>query len=220
MGTLVRLDPPGPRLRRELGRRFGLTLSPAEAELAINGEIAVYRERMHTASDRAGVRALRAAAAEALRAALPPDRRLTEVGTPELVQALLASLHFTAYPDALPALRWARQRGMRIVVVSNWDSALPEVLGRVGLRESLDEVVTSAVAGVAKPDPEIFARALAEAGVGAAHALHVGDSLAEDVAGARAAGIRAVWLDRSRSGLPAAGDVAPISSLAELPRRL
>jgi putative hydrolase of the HAD superfamily len=218
MGTLVRLDPPGPRLRRELGRRFGLTLSPAEAELAMGAEIALYRERMHGASDPAGVQALRAAAAEALRAALPPDRRLPGVTTSELVEALLASLHFTAYPDALPALRWARRRGMRIVVVSNWDSALPEMLGRVGLAEWLDGVMTSAVAGVAKPDPEIFAIALAEVGVGAAEALHVGDSLAEDVAGARAAGIRAIWLDRS--GSPAAQDVPAISSLAELARRL
>ncbi|MEO6858668.1 MAG: HAD-IA family hydrolase [Solirubrobacteraceae bacterium] len=218
MGTLVRLDPPGPSLRRELAYRFGLLLSPAETERAMGAEIALYRQRMHGASDPAGVQALRAAAAEALRAALPPDRRLPDVSTPELVEALLASLHFTAYPDALPALRWARQRGMRIVVVSNWDSALGEMLGRVGLAPWLDGVVSSAVAGVAKPDPAIFAIALAEVGVDAAEALHVGDSLAEDVAGARAAGVRAVWLDRS--GSSTAQDVSAISSLAELTDRL
>jgi putative hydrolase of the HAD superfamily len=68
--------------------------------------------------------------------------------------------------------------------------------------------VTSATVGARKPDPEIFRAALEAAGCGAGEALHVGDSGEEDIAGARAAGIRAVLIDR-RGG----GDV---SSLAEI----
>ncbi len=216
MGTLIRLDPPGPRLRRELHRRFALRLSPAEAEVAMAAEIALYRERMHGASDPAKVRALRDAAAEALRAGLPPGRRLPDVPTAAMVEVLLASLSFTAYPDAAPALRRLREPGVRIVVVSNWDSSLPEVLARVGLAGLLDVILTSSMAGAAKPDPEIFATALARAGVGAGQAVHVGDDLDQDVAGARAAGIRAVWLDRT--GSPAPPGVPRITSLAELGR--
>ncbi len=70
MGTLVRLEPPGPRLRRELAVRFGLTLSPAEAERAMAAEIAYYRGHMQDGADAAAVSVLRLAAAEALRAGL------------------------------------------------------------------------------------------------------------------------------------------------------
>lgn len=216
MGTLVRLDPPGPRLRRELHRRFGLALSAAEAEAAMAAEIALYRERMHAASNPGQVNELRDAAAEALRGGLPADRRLPEVPTAALVEVLLAVLQFTAYPDAAPALGRLRQRGLRTVVVSNWDSSLPEVLDRVGLAGLLDGIIISSVVGAAKPDPEIFAAALACAGVAAEEALHVGDDLDHDVAGARAAGIGTLWLDRT--GSPAPPHVRRITSLAALAR--
>jgi putative hydrolase of the HAD superfamily len=61
----------------------------------------------------------------------------------------------------------------------------------------LDAVVTSAAVGARKPDGPIFARALELAGCEPDEALHVGDSLVEDGAGARAAGIRALLIDRS-----------------------
>jgi putative hydrolase of the HAD superfamily len=233
MGTLVRLDPPGPRLRRELAARFGLTLSPAEAERAMAAEIAYYRAHMHDGTDAGAVSALRLAAAEALRSGLPDDRRLPDVSDAELARALVASLQFSSYADVIPTLVWARRRGLTLVVVSNWDSSLPEVLDRVGVGEYLDGVITSAGAGAAKPDPAIFRSALALAGVPAPQALHVGDSLAQDVAGAQAAGVRAVWLDRTAAGLagppanpPIAGrahqlpnpPTSTISSLSELSR--
>jgi putative hydrolase of the HAD superfamily len=220
MGTLVRLDPPGPRLRRELAGRFGLTLSPEETERAMAAEIAYYRRHMHEAADPAGVGALRLDAARALRAGLPVGPGLAAVSDGELAQALLVSLHFTAYPDTLPALDAARKRGLRLVVVSNWDSSLPEVLDRIGVGTRVDGVITSAATGAAKPDPAIFVAALAVAGVPAPGAVHVGDSLKEDVAGAQAAGIRAVWLDRTGAHAgrrdPGGENVARISTLAEL----
>ena len=92
-----------------------------------------------------------------------------------------------------------------MVVVSNWDVSLAEVLERVGLAPLLDGVVTSAAVGAAKPDPAIFAHALALAGVPAARARHVGDSLDEDVAGARAAGIEPVLLRRDGGPRPGRG---------------
>jgi putative hydrolase of the HAD superfamily len=220
MGTLVRLDPPGPRLRRELAGRFGLTLSPEETERAMAAEITYYRRHMHAAADPAGVGALRLRAAAALRAGLPEAPGLAAVSDGELAQALLASLHFTAYPDTIAALDAARKRGLRLVVVSNWDSSLPEVLDRIGVGTRVDGVLTSAASGAVKPDPAIFVSALAVAGVPPSAAVHVGDSLTEDVAGAQAADIRAIWLDRTgaHAGRPDAGgeNVTRISTLAEL----
>ena len=97
----------------------------------------------------------------------------------------------------------ARQAGARIVVVSNWDVSLHEVLERVGLAPLVDGVVTSAAVGAAKPAAAIFAHALGLAGVAPERAIHVGDSLDEDVRGAAACGIRPMLLRRDgRSGAP------------------
>jgi HAD superfamily hydrolase (TIGR01509 family) len=71
------------------------------------------------------------------------------------------------------------------------------VLDRTGLTPLLDGIVISAEVGAAKPDPAIFERALAVAGARAEEAVHVGDTPDVDVAGALAAGLRAIHLDRS-----------------------
>ena len=113
---------------------------------------------------------------------------------------LVAAIRFQPYPDAPPALDGLRARGLRLLCVSNWDVSLAEVLERCGLRTALDGVVCSAAAGARKPDPRIFAAALGEAGCEAGEALHVGDTPEEDVAGAEAAGIRALLLDREGGG--------------------
>ncbi len=99
--------------------------------------------------------------------------------------------------------------------MSNWDVSLEDVLGRVGLRELLDGVVTSAAAGARKPDPTPFRDALQLVGAGADEALHVGDSAAEDLAGARAAGIEGLLLIRDRAEAAPSG-VGVIHSLDEL----
>jgi putative hydrolase of the HAD superfamily len=104
-----------------------------------------------------------------------------------------------------------RELGVARVVVSNWDVSLRAVLDETGLARMLDGLVISAEVGASKPDPAIFAHALAVAGVAAGEALHVGDTAAADLAGARAAGIRALHLDRSGAD----GDA--LASLAELP---
>ncbi|MGH2876966.1 MAG: HAD-IA family hydrolase, partial [Solirubrobacteraceae bacterium] len=148
--------------------------------------------------------------------ALPgADVRWRSPGAAEVTAALLAALRFDAYADARPALLAARESGRRIVAVSNWDVSLSEVLELAGLAPLLDAVVTSAAVGAAKPAPAIFRHALALAGTVPERALHVGDSLAEDVEGARASGIEAVLLVRDRPPDAPPG-VRVITSLAQL----
>lgn len=210
LGTLLRLDPPAPRLRAELRRRFGAEVSEREAAHAFALEIEHYRARLQDGRDEASLRALQGECADVLWEALPRAPR-----APRGVRAtvLLSCLHFEAFPDAVPALQRVRTAGRRAIVVSNWDVSLHAVLARTGLAGWLDGVVTSAEVGVAKPGSRPFLEALRMAGAAACEGVHVGDSLREDVAGARAAGLRAVWLDREG----AAGDLAPgvprISSL-------
>ncbi len=216
LGTLVVLRPPAPVLRAELERRFDLRVGPEDAERAVAAEIAYYRAHLQDGRDAGALACLRSRCALVLRDALPASERLGAATPEEMTETLLAALRFDAYPDARPALEAARARGQRLVVVSNWDVSLPEVLARVGLAPLLDGVITSAEVGARKPSPEVFVRALALGGVEPGEAVHVGDSPGEDIAGAQAAGIRAVLI--RRDGLPPAPGVETITTLAELHR--
>lgn len=216
LGTLVTLRAPAPALVGELARSCGLEISEAEAQHALAAEIAFYRAHMHLARDADSLAALRLRCGQVLRAALPgADVRWRSPGEEEVTAALLAALRFDPCEDARPALLAARESGRRIVAVSNWDVSLSDVLELAGLAPLLDAVVTSAAVGAAKPDPAIFRHALALAGAVPERAMHVGDSLAEDVEGARACGIEAVLLVRDRPpGVPPG--VRVITSLAQL----
>jgi putative hydrolase of the HAD superfamily len=212
LGTLLALEPPAPRLRTELAERFGLAVSEEQAARAIAAEITYYRAHLDEGRDAAGLADLRRRCAEVVRSALPQEA--ADVGLDAVLETLLASLRFTAFADVRPALDAARNRGQRLVVVSNWDVSLHDRLRELGLEPLFDAVLTSAEAGTRKPAPAIFAQALALVGAAPSAALHVGDSLEEDVAGARAAGVRPV-LVRRHGGEPVPG-VRTISSLAEL----
>jgi putative hydrolase of the HAD superfamily len=213
LGTLVALEPPAPLLKAELAARFGLEVTETQAARAIAAEIAYYRAHLDEGRDPPTLEQLRRRSAEVLRSALPAAG--AELELDPLVQALLASLRFSAFPDVRPALLAARARGQRLVVVSNWDISLGDVLDGLGLTSLLDGVLTSAAAGARKPATLIFEQALALAGVQAPDAIHVGDSLDEDVAGAWAAGIEPVLIRRA-DGAAAEPGVRTISSLAEL----
>jgi putative hydrolase of the HAD superfamily len=185
MGTLLRLEPPAPRLAAALG------VDVATAERAFRAEVAYYLEHQLEASDTERLADLRRRCADVLADA---------AGVPRAgaLRALMESLRFEAFEDAVPTLDQLRARGLRLVVVSNWDCGLGEVLERIGLRSRVDAVITSAEVGASKPDARIFEAALDAAGCGPGEALHVGDSPDADVAGAEAVGIRAVLIDRSR----------------------
>ena len=212
LGTLLELLPPAPRLRDGLRERFGLAVSEAEAVRAMRAEIGFYRAHLHLGRDEAGLAALRRRCAEVLRDTLEaPDLDLDA-----LTEVLLAAIRFEPFPDAVPALRELRAAGLRLVAASNWDVSLHGQLERTGLRPLLDGAVSSAEAGAAKPDPAILLRALEIAGAEPERAWHVGDDLEADVGAARAAGMRAVLIDRAGAGDAPAG-VLRIASLAELP---
>jgi putative hydrolase of the HAD superfamily len=215
MGTLLSFEPPAPLLRAQLAERLGADVGEEAARAAIRAEIGYYRGHLDEGRDAASLAALRRRCAEAMRPCLPPPAATAP--TALLVDALLAALRFVAYPDAAPALRRLRAAGIRLVVVSNWDVSLHERLAETGLAPLVDGAIASAETGAAKPDPAIFARALAMAGANAAESWHVGDSPDADVAGARAAGLHPVLL--VRQGDAPAG-VRVIRSLAELPGRI
>jgi putative hydrolase of the HAD superfamily len=198
LGTLVELEPPWISLRD----RIPPDVSDERLVDAVRAEMAYYRDHAHEGRDEASLADLRERCA-----AIVSEKLGIEVRVDELVDAI----RFEAYPDVIPALRGLRDRGQRLVAVSNWDCSLPRVLERCGLGDLLDGAVSSAVAGVRKPDPAIFAPALELAGCAPEEALHVGDTPEEDVSGARAAGIRPLLIDRDGDG----GDISSLSEIGE-----
>jgi putative hydrolase of the HAD superfamily len=95
-------------------------------------------------------------------------------------------------PEALSSMKEA---GLRLVVVSNSDGTVENVLNRGGLRSHLDAVFDSHLVGFEKPDPRIFRHALETTGSAPETTLHVGDLYSADVEGGRSAGLHVALLD-------------------------
>ncbi|WP_017651980.1 HAD-IA family hydrolase [Fortiea contorta] len=104
------------------------------------------------------------------------------------------------YPDVLPALANWRRLGIELGVVSNFDSRIYSVLQSLGLRDFFTSITISTQARAAKPDPQIFAVALEKHNCPPTAAWHIGDSVKEDYQGAKAAGLRGIWINRQQEG--------------------
>ncbi len=103
------------------------------------------------------------------------------------------------FPDVFPVLQEAKKRKLTVGIVSNWDSRLFGICEGLGLSPYLDFILASAVVGAAKPNSKIFLEALRRAQVLPEEAVHVGDSLIDDIWGAEQVGIRGILIDRSGS---------------------
>jgi putative hydrolase of the HAD superfamily len=100
------------------------------------------------------------------------------------------------YTDVMPTLEKLRAQGISVGVLSNFDTRLYAVLKVLNLIHFFSSVTLSTEVGAAKPSPQIFNAALKKHDCPAEFAWHVGDSLEEDFKGAKAAGLKGIWLDR------------------------
>jgi putative hydrolase of the HAD superfamily len=123
------------------------------------------------------------------------------------------------YPEVPPTLATLRRVGLKLAIVSNFDSRLFPVCEGLGLLPAVDAIVIAAEAGAAKPDPAMFHAVLRHFDARPDQAVHVGDSSSEDALGATGAGLRAVHLQRKGDTL--AADLPPevpvITDLSALP---
>jgi putative hydrolase of the HAD superfamily len=113
-----------------------------------------------------------------------------------LFQAFSDPAAYRLFDDVRPALDELAGRGITLGLVSNFEPWLDEVLALQGIAGRFAAVAVSGNLGVAKPDPRIFKAALDQAGADPEATVHVGDQPLNDVAGARAAGITPVLIDR------------------------
>ena len=199
MGTLIGLKQPVGRTYVRLAQAHGLDLDPERVErcfgqayrsappLAFPGlagaelhqaERAWWTERIH--------QSLKGAGAQTIPPALAPD----------LFHHYADGAAWQVYPEVASHLRKWHGLGLKLAVVSNFDSRLPGLLEQLGLAPWFGAVVVSSSAGSAKPDPAPFRLALSQLHLAAHQAWHVGDS-PEDLAGATAAGLPCILVRRS-----------------------
>jgi putative hydrolase of the HAD superfamily len=121
------------------------------------------------------------------------------------------------FADVLPALTHLRSHDVKCGLISNWDERLRPLLEELELAREFGVLVISCETGHEKPAPEIFHRAAREFGLPAHSILHIGDSPSEDLAGADAAGMQAVLLDRAtdRPGLRAISSLQGLAGVLE-----
>ena len=122
-----------------------------------------------------------------------PEEIASECAT-EIEQGWEVSENFELYEDALAVLDELRAAQLRLGLVSNGIRDLSEFVAHHRL--DVDAIVGSRAHGYVKPHPTIFQAALQQLDVEPTEAAMVGDSLEEDVEGARALGMRAILLDR------------------------
>lgn len=150
-------------------------------------------------------------------------RLLTECGitpAPELVARLARADAETLadgcgpYPEAVPFLRDLRGRGLKIALVSNCGADTRPLLTRLNLLGLADEAILSCEVGHAKPEPEIYHRALAALGVRAGEAVMIDDQPSY-CAGAEAVGVRAIQI--ARDAAPPDARFRSVGSLLDIP---
>jgi putative hydrolase of the HAD superfamily len=142
------------------------------------------------------------------------DRQPSETFFPRLYDRFGEASAWRIHEDVIPALEELASRGIPLAVVSNWDERLRPLLKRLKLDGYFDAILVSAELYFAKPSNVIFEHALRALGLPAGEVLHVGDSEAEDVQGAREAGMQTRLVARPSGNGP--GSIASLRELVAL----
>jgi putative hydrolase of the HAD superfamily len=191
-GTIAKPGPElGPEGYRRAGERYGLTLDPLlyeqAREAALEG-IARHPELEHDEE-------IWVAFAERIVRGLGGDGEAAHALAVEMTAAWEHSHNFDLYEDALPVFEEVRRCGLKIGLISNTGRDLDLFASHHGLE--IDAAISSRVHGHTKPHPSIFLALLDGLRVAPEAAAMVGDSLEDDVAGARGVGMQAFLLDRA-----------------------
>ncbi|WP_297069001.1 TIGR02253 family HAD-type hydrolase [Thermococcus sp.] len=102
----------------------------------------------------------------------------------------------TVYPDVIPTLKWLKENGYKLGVVTSGPEYQRLKLKLTGLSKYFNVIITRDKVNAIKPEPRIFLAALESLQVKPQDALMVGDSLSQDVYGAKNLGMVAVWINR------------------------
>jgi FMN hydrolase / 5-amino-6-(5-phospho-D-ribitylamino)uracil phosphatase len=188
--TIARPGPDlGPEGYARLGARYGLELDPARYQEARLAALATLERHPELEHDEEVWVLFTQRIVEGM-----GGRGDTYGCAVEMTRAWEHAHHFDLFDDVTPTLDDLRARGLKIGLLSNTARDLEAFVSHHSL--DVDAVLTSRVHGKTKPHESIFRRMLELLGVPASQAAMVGDSVEDDVEGARAVGMRAVFLDR------------------------
>jgi putative hydrolase of the HAD superfamily len=206
--TLAKPGPDlGPEGYRRAGERFGLDLDPSRypaARAAALESLERHPELRHEEE-------LWFAFTERIVRGMGGDAEAARDIAIEMTRLWEDSENFDLYEDVLPVMAELRGRGLRLGLVSNSGREIEDFVAHHGL--DVDCAITSRAHGWTKPHESIFRAALELLGVAAADAAMVGDSVEDDVEGARALGMRAFLIDREGRYPREAGTLPDLWSL-------
>jgi putative hydrolase of the HAD superfamily len=188
--TIARPGPDlGPSGYARLGRRHGLALAPERYEEARRQALATLQRHPELDHDEQVWILFTQRIIEGM-----GGRGDTYAAAVEMTRAWEQAQHFELFDDVPATFAALRDRGLGVGLLSNTARDLDAFVLHHGL--SVDAVLTSRVHGKAKPHQAIFRRMLELLGVDAGEAAMVGDTVADDIEGARAVGMTAILLDR------------------------
>ena len=189
--TLAKPGPDlGPDGYRLLGERFGLALDPSRYDRARADAIATLERHPELEHDEE----VWVLFTERIIRGMGGDADSAYDCAVEMTRAWEQAQNFELYEDVLPTLDGLRALGLRIGLVSNTGRDLDEFVTHHAL--DVDAAISSRVHGKTKPHASIFRAVLDRLGVAPPEAAMVGDSLEDDVEGARALGMRGFLIDR------------------------
>jgi putative hydrolase of the HAD superfamily len=180
----------GPQGYRDAGRRHGLELDPdryAEARAAAIVDLRHHPELDH--DEEIWVRFT-----EDIVRGMGGEGAHCRAVAEAITEGWLRSENFELYEDVLPVLALLRERGLKIGLVSNTSRDLDAFVSHFAL--DVDAWISSRTHGKVKPSPTIFKAILALLDVEPQAAVMVGDSMQDDIEGARSLGMRAFLVDR------------------------
>ncbi len=214
-GTLLRPQPSVGAIYARVGARHGFNASPDDMEHAFRAawkHIKSSTVGSFTTSDKKWWRVLVFHALGTLGLSGTEQRR--QAYFEELYDAFARPDAWQLDADAEELIGEIHRRGLHVGLISNWDARLRPLLKAMGLNASFDSMTISCEVMAEKPAAEIFLAALRAASVNAQEALHVGDNFEEDVRGAQAVGMRAIFLGEEAGAHPGCECVKRLGEIA------
>lgn len=151
-----------------------------------------------------------------LRAGRVPEARVAELAEWLWHEQPQQNLWREPISGMIELVRELRAAKLPVAIISNSEGRLAELVDELGWSELFDLIVDSGKLGVDKPNAKIFDHACVALGVSPESLIHVGDSWAADIEGARAFGARAIWFASEHPARALPQGVLAASNAAEV----
>jgi putative hydrolase of the HAD superfamily len=119
----------------------------------------------------------------------------------ELYQFFATEKPWFIYEDVIPTLEYWQKQGIELAIISNFDTRIYSVLKLLQLDHFFSSITISSISGFAKPNKQIFVKALKQYNIKPEETWHIGDSYTEDYQGALSLGINAFLVQRPAQSL-------------------